>query len=97
MQIRIAQNGGTEEIGLDHLLITADLRILSIAATRFGMLIEFAGTPGQSCTVEWAPTLDGRWRQFFPAITIDSTGLGQFEDTSMPMPLTRFYRIALFE
>lgn len=71
---------------------TPSLNQASITPTANGMLIQFAGIPGQYYIVQSADNVNGPWTNLSPAIPAGPTGVIQYEDTTQPPPVTRYYR-----
>jgi autotransporter-associated beta strand protein len=53
--------------------------------------VTFAGIPGCTYTVQWAPTVAGAW-SFLKTATSGADGLFTVTDTPVPPPTSRYYR-----
>ncbi len=65
---------------------------VSVTFTPNGRLIRFAGIPTQNYIIQSAADVTGPWANLSPSIPAGPTGLIEYEDTEMPVPIMRFYR-----
>jgi hypothetical protein len=68
------------------------LNFLSIVQTAQGIVLQFAGIPGQRYLVQAADQVTGPWVNVAAPITAEPSGLIQWEDQQTPLPSVRFYR-----
>ncbi|HVM51035.1 MAG TPA: cadherin-like domain-containing protein, partial [Candidatus Acidoferrum sp.] len=55
--------------------------------------VTFAGIPGLTYSIQWAPAPDGPWA-FLQSATADTNGLFEVLDSELPPPPARYYRTA---
>ncbi len=66
---------------------------ISVTPTGTGVVVLFAGVPGVTYVVQWSATATGPWTDFADgSIVAGPTGLIQYNDSTSPVPATRFYR-----
>lgn len=64
---------------------------ITIITTSANTTVVFAGIPGATYAVQWAPAISGPWTDL-SQLTAAANGLIQYTDTTFPKPTERFYR-----
>lgn len=66
---------------------------LALVTVGSGRILLFTGVAAQNYVIQMAAALQGPWSDLSPVLTANGDGLVAFQDTEVPLPATRFYRV----